>query len=203
MRISSPHTALSVLAVLATSALALAACSGGAPANYPDTKGVVAAQAAWCDTLAKIRKEPGEWGRLGECKAAYPTASGPYLKGMAKCFFDRVQRDGDNAPDNTIIVEECNNEAVAFMTADESTGAELIEARCKRMERCEKVAPAECKAAIEKLDAGTRAEITTKFNGAALHEVAECLASAGCTDDEDSARAACYKPAADKLLWFP
>lgn len=185
------------------SALTVAACSGGGQASYPDRNGVVAAQAAWCDTLAKMRKEPGEWGRLAECKATYPTSSGPYLKGMAKCFFDRVQRDGDNAPDNTIIVEECNTEAVAYMTGDESTGKELIEARCARMERCEKVAPAECKAAIEKLEAGTRAEITTKYNGAALHEVAECLASASCTDDEDSARAACYKPAADKLLWFP
>lgn len=192
-----------VLALLSASALALAACSGGAPASYPDAKNVAAAQAAWCDTLAKMRKEPGEWGRLAECKAASPTASGPYLKGMAKCFFERVQRDGDSAPDNTIIVEECNGEAVAFMTGDESSGGELIEARCQRMERCEKVSPAECKAAIERLDGGTRAEITTKYNRAALHEVAECLASASCTDDEDSARAACYKPAADKLLWFP
>jgi hypothetical protein len=82
-------------------------------------------------------------------------------------------------------------------------GAEAIDARCKRMERCEKVAPADCKMAIEKLESGTRAEITTKFNRAALHDVADCLGSASCTDDEDAARAACYKPVAEKLLWFP
>jgi hypothetical protein len=188
---------------LVAAALLVSACSGGGPASYPDKKGVVAAQAEWCGMLEKLRKEPGEWSRAGECKGAFPTASAPYLKGMAKCFFERVQRDGDSAPDNTTIVDECNTEAVAYMQGDESSGAEAIDARCKRMERCEKVAPAECKMAIEKLESGTRAEITTKYNAAALHEVAECLSSASCTDDEDSARAACYKPVADKLLWFP
>ncbi len=202
MRHFSLSQALFAIAFASVCAPFAAACSGG-PASYPDKSGVVAAEAGWCDTLAKIRKEPGEWGRLAECKAAYPTASGPFLKGMAKCFFDRVQRDGDNAPDNTVVVEECNAEAVAFMIGEESAGAEVIEARCQRMERCEKVAVPECKAAIERLDAGTRAEITTKYNRAALHEVAECLASASCTDDEDSARGACYKSAAEKLLWFP
>ena len=202
MKHLSPSQTLAVIAAALVSALGAAACSGG-PANFPDKNGVVAAEASWCDTLAKMRKEPGEWGRLADCKAAYPTASGPFLKGMAKCFFERVQRDGENAPDNTIIVEECNAEAVAFMTGDEAAGAEVIDARCKRMERCEKVAVPECKTAIEKLESGTRAEITTKYNGAALHDVADCLGSASCTDDEDSARAACYKSAAEKLLWFP
>lgn len=187
---------------VAAAALLAAACSGG-PASYPDKNSVATAQAEWCDMLAKIRKEPGEWSRLGECKGFFPTASAPYIKGMSKCFFDRVQRDGDSAPDNTTVVDECNTEAVAYMLGDESSGAEAVDARCKRMERCEKVAPAECKTAIEKLESGTRAEITTKYNRASLHEVAECLSSASCTDDEDSARAACYKPAADKLLWFP
>ncbi|MFO0589724.1 MAG: hypothetical protein U0441_19450 [Polyangiaceae bacterium] len=198
---SLSHLWTAVLFVPAA-ALFVAACSG-APAKYPDGGGVTAAQAGWCDMLAKIRKEPGEWGRLGECKAAFPTASAPYLKGMTKCFFERVQRDGDNAPDNSTIVDECSAEAVAFMTADEASGDELIEERCKRMERCEKVAIPECKAAITKLDAGTRAEITTKYNRAALHDIADCLSSASCTDDEDSARAACYKPAGEKMLWFP
>lgn len=181
----------------------MAACAGGAGANYPDRNSVVAAQAGWCDMLAKLRKEPGQWGRLGECKGAYPSASAPYLKGMTECFFERVQSEGENAPDNTTIVDECNAKAVAFMHGDEKMGAELIDARCKRMERCEKVAVLECKTAIEKLESGTRAEITTKYNGAALHDVASCLMSADCTDDEDSARGACYKPANEKLLWFP
>jgi hypothetical protein len=194
---------LPFLAASLAAAILGAACTGGPGASYPDQRGVVAAQASWCDMLQKLRKEPGEWSRLGECKAVYPTASAPYLKGMAECFFERVQAEGENAPDNTTIVDECNAKAVAFMTGDESAGAEAIDARCKRMERCEKVAPAECKTAIDKLESGTRAEITTKFNRAALHEVADCLASASCTDDEDAARGACYKPAAEKLLWFP
>jgi hypothetical protein len=191
------------LSKLLAGIVVLAACSSTGPASYPDRNRVVSAQAAWCDTLDKMHKDPGPWSRLAECKAAFPAASAPYLKGMAKCFFERVQREGENAPDNTQIVEECNGEAVAFMKGEESAGSELIDARCKRMERCEKVAIAECKTAIEKLDAATRAELTTKYNAAALHEVADCLSSASCTDDEDSARQACYKPQADKLLWFP
>jgi len=194
--------AATLAAALGTATL-VAACSGGGPANYPDKNGVTTAQAEWCGTLEKVTKETGPWGRAGECKGAFPTASAAYLKGMAKCFFERVQRDGDSAPDNTTVVDECNNEAVAYMVGDEGSGAEVIDARCKRMERCEKVAVAECKAAIEKLESATRAELTTKYNAAALHEVADCLGSASCTDDEDSARGACYKPVAEKLLWFP
>lgn len=188
---------------LAAAALLGAACSGGGPASYPDKGGVVKAQAEWCDMLAKIRKEPGEWSRLGECKGYYPSASAPYLKGMTECYFERIQSEGDQAPDNMTIVDECNSKAVAFMLGDEASGEELIDSRCTRMERCEKVVPAECKAAIEKLESGVRAEITTKYNRSALHDVAECLSSASCTDDEDSARAACYKPANENLLWFP
>lgn len=200
-----PFSIPTFFAALSLSAAALlgAACSGGGPASYPDKSGVVKAQAEWCDMLAKIRKEPGEWSRLGECKGYYPAASAPYLKGMTECYFERVQAEGDQAPDNMTLVDECNSKAVAFMMGDEASGAELIESRCKRMERCEKVAPDECKTAIEKLESGVRAEITTKYNRAALHDVAECLSSASCTDDEDSARAACYKPANEKLLWFP
>lgn len=202
MRHSSVRQVVAALST-ALALVAAAACSSTGSANYPDRKGVVAAQGAWCDMLDKLHKEPGAWTHAAECKAAFPTASGPFLKGMAKCFFDRVQRDGDSAPDNSQIVEECDAEAVAFMVGDESSGAELVEARCKRMERCEKVNVAECKSAIDKLDAGTRAQITTKYNGSALHQVAECLGSASCTDDEDAARSACYKPVSDKLLWFP
>jgi hypothetical protein len=192
-----------LVTVAAAFAILGAACTGGPGASYPDNNGVVAAQAVWCDMLAKLRKEPGEWSRFAECKAVFPTASAPYLKGMTECFFERVQADGDNAPDNSTIVDECNSKAVAFMQGDESAGAEAIEARCKRMERCEKVAPPECKMALEKLESGVRAEFTTKYNRAALHEVADCLSSASCTDNEDAARDACYKPAVEKLLWFP
>lgn len=183
--------------------LLAAACSSTGPASYPDKKSVVAAQSAWCDMLAKISKEGDSWPRAGECKGAFPTASAPYLKGMAKCYFEKVQSEGENAPDNTTLVDECNTGTLATMLGDEAAGAEVIDARCKRMERCEKVAPAECKLAIEKLESGTRAELTMKYNSAALHEVAECLGSASCTDDEDAARGSCYKPAAEKLLWFP
>ncbi len=71
------------------------------------------------------------------------------------------------------------------------------------MLRCEKVAVPECEAAIAKLEAATRVLISTRFNGAALHQVAECLASSSCSANEDEPREACYKPVAEKLLWFP
>lgn len=180
----------------------VAACSSG-PANYPDAKTVADGQAAWCDGLSKVRTASGSSADMSTCKAFPTTASGPYLRAMIACYSERLQRDGDNAPDNQIIVEECNNEATVAMNGDEKLSAEVIGARCARMERCEKVSVADCKKAIDKLETAQRAVFTTTYNAAALHKVSECLEDASCTEDEDAAREACYKPVQQGLLWFP
>ena len=180
----------------------LAAC-GGAGASYPDRSDVNAAQAAWCDSLAKLNGAPGAWEHLAACKAAYPSSSGQYLRGMTTCFTKRREAGGDKGPDQSQTVAECHEEVTVNMRADDAAGREAVEARCARMERCEKVAVADCKAGFAKLESAQRAALTSAYNRGALHTIAECLESESCTADEDAAREACYKKVGDKLLWFP
>ena len=183
--------------------ISLAACGGGGGAGYPDSNDVTAAQAAWCKALGKINGAGDKWESMSACKAAYPTASAAFLRGLTKCYVARREAAGDNAPDNTQILADCTDDVTVNMPSDTSAGREALAARCVRMERCEKVAIPECTAAIDKLEAATRVLISTRFNGAALHQVAECLASASCAANEDEPREACYKPVTEKLLWFP
>lgn len=186
-------------------ALVASACGGGggASASFPGSADVAKAQAEWCGSLAKVIGGGDKWEHLADCKAARSTASAPYLRGMTKCFAARLESAGDQAPDHSQIVVDCNDEVVVGLPADDVLGKEVIDARCDRMSRCEKVAVAECKTAVEKLESSQRAMFTVTYNAGALHEIAECLASASCTDDEEKARDACYKPSADKLVWFP
>jgi hypothetical protein len=194
---------LAGLALLAAALpISLAACGGGG-AGYPDSNDVTSAQAAWCAALAKVDGAGDKWSSMSACKAAYPTASAAFLRGLTKCYVARRAAAGDTAPDNTQILADCTDDVTVNMPSDTSAGQEALAARCARMERCEKVAVPECKAAINKLEAATRVLISTRFNGAALHQVADCLASASCAANEDEPREACYKPVTEKLLWFP
>jgi hypothetical protein len=190
------------LALSAVVPLLLPGC-GGSGARAPDGSQVTAAQAEWCQALAKLNGAPDTWEHLSACKDVYPTASAAYLHGMTKCMVTRREAAGDKAPDQSQIIQDCNDEVTVTMTADEAETREVIDARCKRAERCEKVAVAECKAAVDKLQASQRALFTTTYNAGARHSIAECLSSKSCSDNEEEARDACYKPAADKLLWFP
>ena len=189
------------LAVLSFGGL-LAACGGGG-AGYPDSSDVTAAQAAWCKALGKVNGAGDKWEHMSACKSAYPTASATFLRGLTKCYVARREAAGDTAPDNTQILADCTDDVTVNMPSDTSAGREALEARCVRMERCEKVAIPECTAAIDKLEAATRVLISTRFNGAALHQVSECLASKSCAANEDEPREACFKPVTEKLLWFP
>ena len=188
--------------LVASIPLAAAACGGGG-AGYPDRDEVSAAQAAWCTALGKLDGAGETWGSMGACKSAYPTASAAFLRGITKCYVARREAAGDTVPDNTQIVADCTDDVTVNMPSDTTPGREALTARCDRMQRCEKVAVPECQAAITKLEAATRVLITTRFNGAALHQVAECLGSASCAANEDEPREACYKPVSEKLLWFP
>lgn len=182
--------------------LSLAACGGGG-AGYPDRGDVTAAQASWCQALAKLDGKGDDWKSMSACKSAYPTASAAFLRGVTKCYVARREAAGDTAPDNNQILADCTDDVTVNMSADTSAGREALAARCIRMERCEKVAIPECTKAIDKLEGATRVLISTRFNGAALHQVAECLGSASCAANEDEPREACYRPVSEKLLWFP
>ncbi|MFT3772543.1 MAG: hypothetical protein QM820_44685 [Minicystis sp.] len=180
--------------------LALVSCT---PAGYADRGAVESAQKSWCDALAKANGAPGNWEHLAACKAAYPTASAPYLRQMSKCFPERKASYGDKPTDTGHLVAECNDEVTAKMNVDDSAFLEAIDARCERANRCEKVAIPECVGAVKKLESSQRALLYGVYNATALHTIASCLKSSACDADEDSARAACYKQVEGKLLWFP
>jgi len=178
----------------------VAAVTACGPANYPDRGAVESAQGAWCDALAKMNG--GAWDHLGACKAAYPTASAPYLRGMSKCLPAHKESYGDKPIDIGHLVTECREEVTVKMKVEDASFTEAIDARCERASRCEKVAVADCAAAVKRLETSQRALFYGIYNGGALHTLAGCLGGS-CGTDEDAAREACYKQIGDKVLWFP
>jgi hypothetical protein len=198
----SPHLVASV-GLVAALPLLLAACAGGAAAKFPDAPGVSTAQAGWCAALAKLEGGGPTWEHAAACRAAYPTASAQYLKGMTKCLVARTEAAGAKAPDRSQLLAECNDEVTVALRPDDASAREVLAARCARMERCEKVSVDDCKKAIDRLETAVRATFTIVYNQGALHEIAGCLESSSCKPDEDAAREACYKPLNDKLFWFP
>lgn len=187
---------LAFAAVCLVPALVLG-CSGGG-ASYADRSGVEAAEAEWCKAVTKIRG-----GDLAACKSTYPSASGAYLRGMTKCYPKRIADAGDKAPDDTMIISDCNEEVFVAMTSDDAQYGEIIGAYCGRKAKCEKAVVAECKDGIAKMMSAERAKLTSQYNAAALHRIADCLDSTSCSDDEDKTVEGCYKAEASKLLWFP
>jgi hypothetical protein len=143
----------------------------------------------------------GNWDKAGECRAAHPAASAAFLKALTKCYAERRESYGDAAPDPGSLVAECRDEVLLTLPASDANSAGLVEVRCARQQRCEKVAPADCKASFAKLDAAQRAMMSTMYDGRALSEIADCLASAPCKDDGDEDR--CYASVADELVYYP
>jgi hypothetical protein len=183
--------------------LGVGAAACGGPASYPDGDAVVAAQAGWCKALAQLSGAGDGWESMAACKAALPASSAGYLRAMTKCFPDRRKAAGDSGPDNWAIAGQCRDEVLVRMKVDEGVAQEYLDAHCDRAARCEKVSGPDCMAALRKLEGAQRAQIYGVYNGASLHTIASCIKSTSCGTDEDAAREACYKPLADKLLWFP
>ncbi len=191
-------------ALLLTALLPLAACGGNA--NYPDRPDITQAQAGWCDALAQSEGSGPSWDSMNDCRGASPAASPAYIRGMTKCFFERVEeakQAGDPAAaDRALLLSECNEKVLVDLPVSSPGADEVIDARCNRAVRCEKVEFTECKAAMKRLETAQQAMFTTRYNGKALHDIADCLGG-GCGDNEEAAQAECYKSAEDKLLWFP
>jgi hypothetical protein len=201
-----PRARRSLLRCACAATLVVSSLLGcGSPgAGYPDRPGVEAAQASWCDGLAKIHGGPDGWEPLSKCKSAYPTGSPGFIKGMTKCYAERMESLGDQAPDTSAIVADCTDEVVVKLSFDESAARELLEARCQWTFRCAQAPVDECKAAFGKLDSALRVGKTTRFNGAAQHQIADCLNASSCSEEsEDAAFEACYRSAEEKVVWFP
>ncbi len=181
--------------------VAATACS---PASYPDQPAVAAAQATWCQALAKVLGGGSAWEPLAACKAATPTGSAAYVRGMAKCFPARREAaGGDKAPDFGILIAECRDEVSAKITIDEAVVKEAVDARCERAARCEQASVPECVAAAKKVDPYQRATLYGLYNAAAIHKISECLRGSSCATDEYATQDACYKTPVDKLVWTP
>jgi hypothetical protein len=172
-----------------------------APANFPDTPNVAAAQATYCQALAKMSGAGDKWEHLGACKSATMSASPGYLKGMAKCLPARKEASPDK--DTGLLVGECRDEVFYKLTVDEAIAQPAMEARCERAARCEKSSVPECLAAAKKADATQRSQFYGQYNGAALWKISDCLKSSSCGADEYAAQQECYKRADEKQLWFP
>jgi hypothetical protein len=179
----------------------VAACGG--PASYPDGDAVAAAQAGWCQALAKLSGAGDGWESMATCRGALPASSAGYLRAMTKCFPDRRKAAGDNGPDNWHVAGECRDEVLVRMKIDEAAAQEFLDAHCDRAARCEKVSRDDCTAALQKLESSQRGQLYGVYNRASLHTIASCIKSTSCETDEDAAHEGCYKPLADKLLWFP
>jgi hypothetical protein len=185
--------------VLPALVAAAAACG---PASYPDQPAVLAAQAGWCQALAKVN---GAGADLAACKGATPTGSAAYVRGMSKCLPARKEAGGDKPWDMGLMVAECKQEVIAKSVIDEAAAKEAIEARCERANRCENEKPsvADCIAGSKKIDTFQRSLLYGIYNGAALHDIASCLRSSACAPDEYATQDACYKQASEKLVWLP
>jgi hypothetical protein len=197
LRIPGPRSFLP--APLFFAALAL---SCGPPAGYPDTSAVTQGQAEWCKVLATASGKGDKWEYMSDCKSAYPTASAEYLKRMAKCFTDHLP-EGDEAIDYGQITATCNDDVTLRLPADGPGVGGVLKARCEWMLRCHETPLEECKTGVEKLETAQRAIFTTTYNGAALHDIASCLSSAACNEEEEVGIGECYKGPLEKLLWFP
>ena len=198
----APGPLVSPLAGLASLVL-LSACGGGPPALAADRADVVKAEQAWCAMLAQASGAGAKWEHEAACKAAFPTGSAGYIGLAAKCFKERLESMGKDAPDSRELAASCNDDILFHLPAETAAGKALMQARCDRMERCDKIPQTECKAGTNALEPSQRALFTTSFNDAALGEILECFVSKSCQEDEEAARTSCYEEAQAKRLWFP
>jgi hypothetical protein len=180
--------------------IAAAACG---PASFPDTPAVVAAQAKWCEALAKMQGSDAKWEHMSACKGAVPTGSAAYVRGMTRCLPEHKAAGGDKSVDFGLLVAECRDDVLLKLQIDESVARVGIEARCDRATRCEKAVTADCLATAKHLEGSQRATLYGIYNGGAFDKIADCLRSSGCGDDENSAQTSCYRAAEEKLLWLP
>jgi hypothetical protein len=190
------------LVVTMVAALVVPAAACG-PASFPDGDAVAAAQASYCQALAKVNDAGDSWEHMGACKGATVAGSAGYLRGMAKCLPGRKDAAGDKARDLGIMIAECRDEVLYKLTTDEANAQAAMEARCDRAARCEKASVPECLAQAKKADPAQRATFYGLYNGRAIAKISDCLRSSACGSDEYAAQNACYKPAEDKVLWFP
>ena len=198
-----PAQSIGILGVAGLATAALLACKS-APAAYPDAAKLASSEHSWCGALAKYEAPQDQsWRHIVACNAAIPTGSAPFVAQMAECYRKHHEDQGDDAMDLGGLVARC---ADVVLAAAEPVGFEVaapVRARCARMERCAKVSQPTCLAAIEQLDPMQKVGLTSAYNLAAQHAIAECLEDSACSPDEDAVQAACYAAAQKLRVWLP
>ncbi|MCC6523911.1 MAG: hypothetical protein IT373_14730 [Polyangiaceae bacterium] len=197
--------------LLGVAVLALGACPSR-PAVYPDDDAVALAQKEWCRMLGRMELEresrpvhevSGGWRHQAACEAARPSASADFLARVTPCYERHLREGGDAALDGQAILADCAEQILVVADPGDTSGLDLVQARCERAERCEKVPLADCLRTFAALSGGQRAGLTTMYSLAAQSEIAACLRDGACAKKgEDAARDACYAPARKRRVWF-
>lgn len=183
--------------------LALGGCKGGA--SFPDGDKVEAAQKAWCAMLAELLSPEGQaedWEDRSACEGTYPTGSAVFVARMTKCFEAQAKREGSSI-DPEQLVADCTEQILVDLGSAEMDELKLAEARCERTKRCEQVPVDECQAGFADWAPSERARVTVMYNWGAQDDIASCLASKGCAEDEDAAVIECYEDALAERVWLP
>ncbi len=179
----------------------LGACKPAGPTSFPDEDKVVAAQKKWCAGLESVAGD--NWLHQDDCEAAYPTGSAAFVAQMAECYPEQVAGLGDDAPDSAAILSLCSDQILVAADPGKVSRTAVVTARCARMQRCEQISAEECLAAFETLNGMQRATFTSMYNLRAQAQIAQCLDELECRDDEDQARAECYREPFDARVWLP
>jgi hypothetical protein len=189
-----------------TAGAAFVVACGSRGASFPDGDKVEAAQKAWCTMLGELLtadKDADAWDDRSDCEGNYPTASAEFLALMTECFRTQAERKSGSSIDPEQIVADCTEQALVGMGMADAEKLRIVQARCERMKRCEDIGMEECLEGFEGLDPSERSRFTTMYNWGAQDDIASCLSSSGCTDDEDAARTACYQDAWEERVWLP
>jgi hypothetical protein len=179
----------------------LLACKPAGPTSFPDQDKVVAAQKKWCAGLASVAGD--NWLHQDDCEAAYPTGSAAFVAQMAECYPEQVAGLGEDAPDSAAILSLCSDQILIGADPGDVSRTAVVTTRCARMERCEKVSREECLAAFDTLNGMQQAIFTSMYNLRAQAQIATCFDELECQDDEDEARAQCYREPSDARVWLP
>jgi hypothetical protein len=183
--------------LLALAAFAMS-CGPSAAASHPDDDQVTAAQKKWCAALAAVGGD--DFRHSSECAAGRPSASAPFLAGMAECYQRRHEDLGDSAPDSGALVSDCTETVLAGAEPGDVSKSPVVQARCRRGERCEKLSYRNCVASFNQLDGMQRAVFTSLYNLRAQAEIAACIEAAECgVEAEDP----CIAEAYDRRVWLP
>lgn len=184
--------------------MALLGCACGgvqAPSSYSDHDAVVAAQAKWCATVAKLYGD--KWSDSAACEAAYPAGSAPFLTLMGDCYVQQVAEIHEHRIGTEALRRACTDMVLESSDPGDISDNAVIGARCDRMQRCQEVSRSSCLGILEQLSNTQRSGLTAMYNLRAQAQVAACLDGTPCDRNEDKVHAACYDQVFAERVWEP